>query len=82
MTDPVGTLAGTGSKASNKPWSGTFLMWSTSVHYLCRISHLVNSSVTPSIPIKPAFQGVACLPVGREVFLSGLPNATMRFILF
>jgi hypothetical protein len=30
---------------------------------------------------KPALQGFACLPVGREVLPAGLINATIRFIV-
>jgi hypothetical protein len=37
--------------------------------------------MTHSIPIKPAFQGSACLPVGREAFPAGLLNATVKLIM-
>ena len=39
-------------------------MLSTAVRYLCWTSHLVKSSMTHPIPIKPAFQGVGSVPGG------------------
>ncbi len=37
----------------------------------------VKSTVTHTISM-PAFQGVACLPVGKKAFSSGLSNAEVN----
>jgi hypothetical protein len=66
-TDVAGTL--------EKPCSGNLLNAKHPVSSRPKrdwTSLLVRSSITHSLSTKPALQGFACLPVGREVFPAGL----------